>query len=304
MKNMFYLFILSLFFMSCSDDDDTQQQPNDIAIKGLTYGVSNTSFEAAESAIINALDAVEPIRVIAQVDHANNAASVDLELDNTKVIIFGNPALGTPLMQRNQLVGLDLPQKLLVFKDAASNSVKIAYNSVDYLKSRHGIEGVESLNTIATALSNFASITVDGELVSNSETVSKDEGIISKVSTKSFIDTYNDLVATISGNENLRLVAEIDHQANAVSVNQELNPTRLVIFGNPNLGTPLMQNSQTTAIDLPQKILVWEDDQNVVRVSYNDPSYLKDRHQIEGNDTILTTIEGALNAITDQAAGL
>lgn len=302
MKNMFYLFILSLIFMACNNDDDTQQSDR-LSVDGFAYGISNESFKSTEQSIVNALEAVGPVRVIAQIDHSSNAASVEQQLDSTKVIIFGNPALGTQLMQKNQLAGLDLPQKLLLFKDD-SEKVRVAYNSVDYLKLRHDLEGVESLATIANALKNFASTTISGELVSNATTISKEEGIITKVSTKSFTETYNDLVATISANQNLRLVAEVDHQANATSVNQELNPTRLVIFGNPNLGTPLMQSSQTIGIDLPQKILVWEDDQNNVRVSYNDPEFLKRRHRIAENDTVISTISGALDNITNQAAGL
>jgi len=81
----------------------------------------------------------------------------------------------------------------------------------------------------------------------------------------------------------------------------DLNPTRLIIFGNPNLGTPLMQNSQTTALDLPQKMLVWQDDADVVHVSYNDPAYLVKRHGITDNENILSTITMALDNLSNVA---
>jgi uncharacterized protein (DUF302 family) len=73
----------------------------------------------------------------------------------------------------------------------------------------------------------------------------------------------------------------------------ELPPTTLLIFGNPRLGTPLMQASRSVAIDLPQKMLVWEDEGEVM-VSYNDPQYLAARHGIEGKEEILETISNAL----------
>ncbi|MDH7445234.1 DUF302 domain-containing protein [Aquimarina sp. 2201CG14-23] len=134
--------------------------------------------------------------------------------------------------------------------------------------------------------------------------ITSQQGIITKVSTKSFNDTYNSLIEVINNNPNLKIIAELDHQANAKSVGLELNPTRIVLFGNPNLGTPLMQNAQTVGLDLPQKIMVWQDEQKSVKVSYNDPTFLKQRHGIDNKDEVLNTINGALHNITALAAGL
>ena len=127
------------------------------------------------------------------------------------------------------------------------------------------------------------------------------EGIIIKSSQNSIDDTYTKLINAINNNENLRLIRELDHSANAASVNLELNPTRLVIFGNPNLGTPLMQSAQTIGIDLPQKILVYENDNGKVNVAYNDPNFLATRHSITANEDILTTISNALNNLSEVA---
>ena len=73
------------------------------------------------------------------------------------------------------------------------------------------------------------------------------------------------------------------------------------MFGNPKLGTPLMQNAQTTGLDLPQKILVHQNNEGTVSVSYNNPLYLKDRHGITSQETILNKIAGALDTITNAA---
>ncbi len=130
------------------------------------------------------------------------------------------------------------------------------------------------------------------------------QGIITKESKKSFEETYNKLIEVINTNPNLKIIAELDHQANAASVGLELKPSRIVMFGNPKLGTPLMQNAQTTGLDLPQKIMVWQDQHNVVRISYNDPQYLKHRHEINENQEVLNKISNALNKITSAASGL
>ena len=81
-----------------------------------------------------------------------------------------------------------------------------------------------------------------------------------------------------------------------------LNPTRIIMFGNPKLGTPLMLSSQSTGLDLPQKILVTEDENGVVQLRYNDPLYLQERHDISDRTEILTKISGALDKITNAAS--
>jgi uncharacterized protein (DUF302 family) len=74
------------------------------------------------------------------------------------------------------------------------------------------------------------------------------------------------------------LFALVDHSGEAAKVGLKMPPTKLFIFGNPKAGTPLMLAVPRSAIDLPLKILVWEDSQGKVWVSYNSPEYLKDRH--------------------------
>lgn len=128
-----------------------------------------------------------------------------------------------------------------------------------------------------------------------------DDGIIIKTSSNSVDSTYQKLRRLISSNPNLTIVAELDHQKNAASVNLELAPTRIILFGNPKLGTPLMQQSQIAGIDLPQKILIFEDS-NIVKIVYNDPYYLNKRHELAELDEILKTMSNALNMLTEKAS--
>ncbi len=75
--------------------------------------------------------------------------------------------------------------------------------------------------------------------------------------------------------KNIRLFAKIDHAAGAHQLGLTLRPTIVLLFGNPQAGTPLMQSRQTIGIDLPLKILVWEDESGKTQVSYNQPAYLR-----------------------------
>ena len=94
-------------------------------------------------------------------------------------------------------------------------------------------------------------------------------------------ETLANLEAALEEN-GLLTVAVVDHSANAANAGLELPPTRLVIFGNPNVGTPLMQSERTVAIDLPQKMLIYEDEAGDVYAAYNDPQYLAQRHGLNG----------------------
>jgi uncharacterized protein (DUF302 family) len=76
----------------------------------------------------------------------------------------------------------------------------------------------------------------------------------------------------------LNIFARIDHASGAAKIGKTLRPTEVLIFGNPQGGTPLMECAQTVGIDLPLKVLVWEDAQGQVWLGYNDPAYLARRH--------------------------
>ena len=81
----------------------------------------------------------------------------------------------------------------------------------------------------------------------------------------------------------VKLFALIDHSGEAETAGMQMRPTKLLIFGTPKAGTPLMIASPSAAIDLPLKILVWEDSSSKVWVSYNSPAYLQTRHNLPAN---------------------
>jgi len=105
--------------------------------------------------------------------------------------------------------------------------------------------------------------------------------------------TANRLVEALNS-KGLKVFAQIDHAAGAKGADLELLPTQLVIFGNPKVGTPLMQCNRTAAIDLPQKALIWQDEQNSVWLTYNDPDYLSERHALGECAPVIEKIKNVL----------
>ena len=102
-------------------------------------------------------------------------------------------------------------------------------------------------------------------------------GIVNKPSKHSVEQTVEAL-SNILKSKGVAVFALIDHSREAEKVGLKMRPTKLLIFGNPKAGTPLMLASPSSAIDLPLKLLVWEDGQGKVWVSYNSPEYLRERH--------------------------
>jgi len=105
------------------------------------------------------------------------------------------------------------------------------------------------------------------------------QGIIDRASNHS-VDETVDRVKNILQSKGITLFALIDHSGEAKQVGMNMPPTKLLIFGNPKAGTPLMLAAPGSAIDLPLKILVWEDAEGKVWVSYNSPAYLQERHNL------------------------
>ena len=106
------------------------------------------------------------------------------------------------------------------------------------------------------------------------------KGIIDKPSNHSVDQTVENL-KDILQSKGIKLFALVDHSGEAEQVGIKMRPTKLLIFGSPKAGTPLMLAAPSVAIDLPLKILVWQDDQGKVWVSFNSPEYLKERHGLQ-----------------------
>jgi len=118
-----------------------------------------------------------------------------------------------------------------------------------------------------------------GEGREKTMTSNRDTGIASIPSNRSVDQTVQKLEEMLQA-KGVKLFALVDHSGEAERAGMEMRPTKLLIFGNPKAGTPLMIASPSSAIDLPLKILVWEDSNGKVWISYNSPAYLQARHNL------------------------
>jgi uncharacterized protein (DUF302 family) len=128
------------------------------------------------------------------------------------------------------------------------------------------------------------------------------EGLTTIASSFGPKETMDRLEAEIHG-KGMTVFARIDHGAGAADAGLELRLTNLIIFGNARGGTPLMQTSQTSGIDLPLKALVWQDAAGKTWLSYNEPRWIVQRHGLGVRAEIVDKMAAALSAISRKATG-
>ena len=127
------------------------------------------------------------------------------------------------------------------------------------------------------------------------------DGMIDIESAYTVTETANRIEATLK-EKGMTVFNRINHGQAAEQVDIKLRDTELIVFGNPRVGSPLMQCQQSVAIDLPQKMLMWQAADGKVWVSYNDPDYLVQRHDIKGCEQELATVAKALASVAQSVA--
>jgi len=127
------------------------------------------------------------------------------------------------------------------------------------------------------------------------------EGMIN-VKSQFDVKTTADRLENILNKKGMTIFNRINHSKSAAQIGIKLRNTELIIFGNPKAGSPLMKCQQSIAIDLPQKALIWKDRNDDVWISYNDISYLKNRHHIQGCTKVLNKVGNALSKLIKSAS--
>lgn len=273
-------FLLLMFVLAVSEFAHSHGQDayNAFAIENAA-GVDGTVDE-----IIRRLEN-QGFVVLAVINHAAAAESVGLDLKPTQVVLFSAPRKDTRLIRASQSVAIDLPQKILVWEDSAGE-IHLKYNAPGYLTDRHNFPVKRLLRHVERALGQFGDI---------------DDGLVtidSEQSVDATVATLQDVLMAAG----FRIPVVIDHAEIARAIGKRLRPTVTIIFGNPKVGTQLIQNSREVALDLPQKFLVWEDLKGQVHITNNTPGFVGQRGGVQGLDNVLGNIANALANFANQGA--
>ena len=152
---------------------------------------------------------------------------------------------------------------------------------------------------VSTSLTGCGSTQTGVDALDTTLNSNAQRGFVITKSNQSYRETLNALDQAIRS-KGLRLFTRVSHSSNAAGASLDLGPTELFLFGNPKVGTLLMQASRTVGLDLPQRMLVWEDEHGV-HIAHNDPTWLGSRHEFD--HPALPKISGLLQALATAAAG-
>ncbi len=273
MKWKFIILLACLFVLSISSGSWADHYDG--------FDISDAdSVDDAVAEIVNTL-LDQNFEITAVINHAQNAANVGLELRPTQLVMFRKRFFDASLIRRRQTAAIDLPLKILVYEDEFEN-IKLKYNDAGYLVDRHEIRIYDfALHRLDARMDQFGL---------------NDKGIVIVPSNQSVADTVAKLRSVLT-EAGFFIPIQIDFHEEI----RRLRETTLLIFGNPNVGTLLMQNRQEIGLDLPQKYLVFEKD-GQVNIAYNDPVFIAQRAGIQGLETLLDNIAKALNNFANQGA--
>ena len=132
------------------------------------------------------------------------------------------------------------------------------------------------------------------------QTPTANAGLVTLSSAHSASETVERMKALLV-KKGIQLFAHIDHASEAKNVGLALRPTQVLIFGNPKAGTPLMQSRQTIGLDLPLRVLVWEDEAGKVWLNYHPPSFLAQLHLVSDREEAVKSLDAGISALARTA---
>lgn len=282
MNYKIYIFILSIFLVSCNQEEETSiTEP-----AGTNYVESDRSVDEVYNSLRESVSGGE-MSVMQEINFTENSLTGEQKMENqARLIFFGNPNIGTSILRENRLAALDLPQRMLVFEKEGKSYVM--YNSPQYMKLRYNLQSVQGFDEMAQNLAELAQNAAGGTAqVAREQNIAAEGGIITVTSQENFDNTYRSLQESLNDNEIWRVVSQIDHAQNASGAGMQLPPTTLFLLTNPQMENAILGDNPTAGLDFPRKMLIWEDTDGTVKISWNDPEFLEQRHQLETDAALM-----------------
>jgi uncharacterized protein (DUF302 family) len=218
---------------------------------------------------------------VADIDHSRLAQEAGSPMPPAQVLIASNPTMESALIQKNQLVALDLPLRVLAFELADGSSSGIIYNNFDYLTSRYQLDPEQTIDQRAAYDRTLAAILTDipeSAVQAFADNNMQPDGIITVQSPFGLEQTIERVNTAIDAQDDTVRFGVVDFQANARVLNIDLPPTYMILFGAPGPGGKAMAKAATLGLDgFCQKFLIWEDKGGITYLSFNDLLALAER---------------------------
>ncbi len=264
--------------------------------EGSTQAAVDASFDAISSAIQST-----GLEVVVEIDHARLAAAEDVEMPPSRVQLFSDAALEAGILENEIRAGLDLPFRVLSY--AEGDQVRVAYTDATFLSLRHGLDIKETADAFdATLLKVLDVAEIEGN-AAPTESLTLNYGIIELVSSYDFETTIDRLEKAVMSQGDTVWFGEVDFTARAAAGGIDLSRATLLLFGGPAPGGVAMAQFPVIGLDaFCQKLLVYVDADETVKVIFNDIAALAELHYGQSdephhvlNQRLTKTFAGAVN---------
>jgi uncharacterized protein (DUF302 family) len=260
LKLISFLFVLSLF-LGCHKETNKSE------------AVSNTQpiVEQVDSLVSLVKSITAGFEQVVTLDHHRMAKEVGVYTPASILSIFSNKKVNANLLQENQLVGLDLPFKILCYSEPDTTEVKLAFTSAEFIQKRHGLDLslLREYNSLITEV--IAQLPKRVIAKNDNSKVDKGYGIVNIKSDYDYITTIQKIKTVVKSQADTKWFADIDYQKAAIEIDISIRPTMLLLFGGPAPGGKAMMTSPRIGLDaFCQKLLVYENKDGEVWLAYND----------------------------------
>jgi len=286
-------------------EPEVEPDPDKPATVGLVGVETDKSVEEVASGIVNHFEEESGMSVVADIDHSKNAESADLELPPTRMIAVTHAQLDMSFVDRAKRAGLDFPHKILVW-GSADGPTRVHFNAPAYVAKRHGIEKLglqlgQQEEKLSAAIEEATGTAVPDAPKRDAIGIDAGQGVVTLESNNGVSDTFEKLRGLVEEKDGVSVMSTVDYPKLAEGLDVDLTPAKLVMLGNPKLGTPLMAKARGVGLDLPQKIFVYGTKKGAIKVAYNDPTYLAMRHGFDGETEEVERIAEALEELAEEA---
>lgn len=295
------LLILLCFIVSCKDSSQKEDisKISEKISPGLIFTKTDDLEEAAEN-FKSYVDTDRTLEISTAIDHVQNAKDVNLELTPNEVYYVDNPRYSIPLIEENPMMAFEFPIRIGFYEIDGENF--IVSRSENYFLNRYNLPKSAALRSIGALSETFLKQSSKAAYTQDSPIDSLNgNGIISRTSSKSFKETISSLEKEIQDNEDLILFESKDFTKEAAGIGASLRPLHLFVFGNPKVGTKLMQQNPNFSIDLPLKFIVEETEDNKILVHFQDLNFTAKLHSAEFEDDLPNTITKNLEQLLSRA---
>ena len=255
--------------------------------------------DALMASALQRLDASEDLDKIVEIDHSRLGWEAGSVMPPARVVMFSNAAFDAALLQKNPLVGIDLPFRVLAFEQTPGGESAFIHNSFAFLQSRYGLDTLPGLREQHDRL---VSEVVGEDPVANFPTDQmQPDGIVTLPSPFDFETTLDRVQVAIDAQDDTVNFGRVDFQQRARDEGLLIRPSTLVLFGGPGPGAKAMSEAPTLGLDaFCQKFLVWEDETGQVHLSFNDLLALAERQGV-GPSLPLRVINRRLESVFTEA---